>query len=576
MIPTFSFHAITQAGAGGASYDPAAALFGAGEQGVAITASDFSKLWQGPGRTNQVTAVGQTVEVADDISGNGKHVTFTNVTLAQDNAGRYYFSAAGSSGTTTSIDLSATDKVTLFAGFASGTGGTATIAKFGDIGADAGSFDFGIYSGGAMLYRRASGSFGARGTASVGLTSTIVSAVMDFSGGTHATENPVMRANREDPALSNYGSGDAGSGNFGNRALTLFTGQGNFVGGLYYLILRGVASTTEEIEANEAWGATLAGPSLTFSATPTSFTDTGAATDMGTHYDTSAYARTVFTTTASEVEVAAYSNILGSLPTYAGCGVYVDGVYVGKTNPVASGSVDRGRVALGAAGPKTVSIVNGLQSKPGGSVIGTWQVSIKADAALTQTFPAATNRVLIYGDSIAVGSDALPPVRYGWAMLLRNALSPDSVALEAWGVRSLHEDCVDATARAAFVAKLAAYAPSRIYLAIGTNDYGLSKWTAANFGTAYAALLDDLHTELPSAEIFCQTPLPRTLEVANGLGSTLPDYRSQIATAVSTRTSYATLVDGTAILTTASLVDDVHPNTAGHALIATYVEGVIA
>jgi phospholipase/lecithinase/hemolysin len=69
--------------------------------------------------------------------------------------------------------------------------------------------------------------------------------------------------------------------------------------------------------------------------------------------------------------------------------------------------------------------------------------------------------------------------------------------------------------------------------------------------------------------------LLRTTETANGSGSTLGNYRTQIATAVSTRTGFATLVDGTAIMTTASLVDGVHPTTAGHLLYANYVKSIL-
>jgi lysophospholipase L1-like esterase len=132
---------------------------------------------------------------------------------------------------------------------------------------------------------------------------------------------------------------------------------------------------------------------------------------------------------------------------------------------------------------------------------------------------------------------------------------------------------VDASARSAFVSVVSAYSPSILWIAIGTNDYGLNKWSAASFGTAYAALLDALNSALPDLFIYCQTPIVRANEAANGSGSKLGDYRTQIATAVSTRTAYAKLIDGTAILTTDDLADGVHPTTAGH---ATYAAAVIA
>lgn len=48
-------------------------------------------------------------------------------------------------------------------------------------------------------------------------------------------------------------------------------------------------------------------------------------------------------------------------------------------------------------------------------------------------------------------------------------------------------------------------------------------------------------------------------------------YRTQISAAVSTRTSFATLIDGTAIMTTGSLVDGVHPDNEGMDLYAAAV-----
>jgi lysophospholipase L1-like esterase len=61
----------------------------------------------------------------------------------------------------------------------------------------------------------------------------------------------------------------------------------------------------------------------------------------------------------------------------------------------------------------------------------------------------------------------------------------------------------------------------------------------------------------------------------NGVGSTLADYRTAIATEQSTRSAWCNLVDGTAIMSTAELVDGVHPNAAGHALYLAYVKTVL-
>lgn len=113
-------------------------------------------------------------------------------------------------------------------------------------------------------------------------------------------------------------------------------------------------------------------------------------------------------------------------------------------------------------------------------------------------------------------------------------------------------------------------------MAIGTNDYGLNRQNATNFGIAYAATLDDLHTALPLARIYCQTPIVRGTETANTFGNTTGDYRSQITTICDARSSWATSVDGSAFLTTSNLADGVHPNTAGHAIYALAVNNVLA
>lgn len=295
--------------------------------------------------------------------------------------------------------------------------------------------------------------------------------------------------------------------------------------------------------------------------------DTGTtSTPSASYILASPFSRWVWTTDAAEVWIKGYTNLYSNFATWAYLAVLSNGSLVGTIAASADG-VFAGKLAL-PAGAKTVEIVSSLQSKPSSTVIGTFPTCVyffggSSNGTAMQS-PSASGRLLIYGDSIAVGANATAPTTEGWATLLRAYRG--NVALEAWGYRSLNDDASDGTARAAFVTQMASYSPSIIWLAIGTNDYGLNKWTAANFGTAYAALLDDLHTALPSATIYCQTPLVRSTETANGSGSTLGNYRTQISTAQSTRSAYAVLVDGSAILTTGDLDDGVHPTTEGHAL----------
>ena len=77
-----------------AGFNPAAALFGAGEQGCWLDPSDFSTMFQDSAGTTPVTAVGQPVGRILDKSGRGNHATVaaagSRPTLEQDASGRYF------------------------------------------------------------------------------------------------------------------------------------------------------------------------------------------------------------------------------------------------------------------------------------------------------------------------------------------------------------------------------------------------------------------------------------------------------------------------------------------------------
>ena len=142
--------------------------------------------------------------------------------------------------------------------------------------------------------------------------------------------------------------------------------------------------------------------------------------------------------------------------------------------------------------------------------------------------------------------------------------------LEGWGFRALYDDASTPGKQASFVSHLAASKPSTIWLAIGTNDYGLNKWNAASFGSAYSSTVDALHAAMPAARIMCQTPLVRNNETTNASGSTLEDYRAQIGAICSAR-SWVTMVDGAKILTLSDLADGIHPTAQGFVKYAKHI-----
>jgi lysophospholipase L1-like esterase len=570
-----------------ASWSPLA-LFAASEQGVWYDPSDFSTMFQDDAGTIPVTTTGQSVGKILDKSGNNNHATQATSgkrpVLQVDGSGKYYLDFDGSLSalSTSAIDISGTDKATVWCGLRKDSDAAAGVAvEFGtNSNSVAGSFAFLAPSGAASDYAailRGSATTGYLIPSFAAASANVLACSFAISGAARSTE-VFPRADGCIPALTTTGTANAGTGNLGNLALYLGgrAGTGTYFNGrIYGLIIRSGASSSDDMLNAEAYLNAKSGVHGAYFLTPTQFTDSGTTAQRTEYIETSPFASVDFTTTATQIGVTFTNDIRTEFTALTEIGIWVNGAYSTYLTHTTEGSVERW--ATLSAGSKTVSIVNGPQSKPvsGNPPIGTFVQGITANAEMTQTNLIPTNRLLVYGDSISIGAFATRPTQDAWDLLVRAASYPDSVAVEGWGYRSLYDDANTSGLRAAFVATMAAYAPAKIWLAIGTNDYGLDKWSAASFGTAYAALLDDLHAALPSATIYCQTPILRTTETANGLGSTLGDYRTQIGTAQSTRSAYATLVDGTAFMTTASLGDGVHPTTAGHLLYSNSVRAVL-
>lgn len=291
--------------------------------------------------------------------------------------------------------------------------------------------------------------------------------------------------------------------------------------------------------------------------------------DETNYLQSSTFVRWVFTTNARACWLKAYANA-----TLGDCeiGVFVNGSYYTTLSFTAQPAQEVFQFSL-PAGNKTVELVAGAISKPVATILGVYLkvVYFSGGDTVTEQTPTAPE-IVVYGESIVVSIVDVPPVQC-WPVLLRNTYG-HRVAVDAWGWRSLFSDAPDAAGRTALSAQLAGYAPTvGVWLAIGLNDYQLETQSAADFGVAYADLLDKLHTDLPAATIYCQTPITKTSEAANTFGDTLGDYRTAIATAQSSRSAYCTLVDGTAW--TIALADGVHPNVAGHAAYAANVDGIL-
>lgn len=242
--------------AGSAPFDPAS-LFTGGYTGGYYDASDLSTLWQDSARTTPVTADGDPVGAWDDKSGNGNHLTQATSgrrPLYKTSGGLHWLQFDGiddSLATSGTVDFSASDKLSILAGVYRNSG-TSTLVSCGNTASEAGSFDLGPFGTGVVLYRRGSGSFGAQEIAMTSSAAHVLTATLDLSGTTHATEITAFRRDTTSPSRTNYGNTDSGSGNFGNRALIVGTGKGNLNGRMYQLVVVGKTVSGTEITDTEA------------------------------------------------------------------------------------------------------------------------------------------------------------------------------------------------------------------------------------------------------------------------------------------------------------------------------------
>lgn len=300
-------------------------------------------------------------------------------------------------------------------------------------------------------------------------------------------------------------------------------------------------------------------PSYTHTLLPGDLWENGYGDYLVDYYRSSPFAYAKLTTEARVLTVNTYTNVHGTFPAMSQAYVRVDDADYTTISMDGSGANSE-TIAL-PAGEKTVQIVAGLQSRPSSSIIGTYLVSVSANAPITILPPETSDRVLIYGDSISVGANASVPPRDGWVVRLRKLRG--NVMLEGYGYRALYNDASTAGSRSTFADLIQDFAPSIIWFAIGTNDYGLEKWSAASFGSAYGSLLDSINSRLPSAHIYCQSPITRGDEGSNSYGSTLDDYRAQISAAAAARPGFCTYVNGSAWSITLD-TDELHPTSTGH------------
>lgn len=284
------------------------------------------------------------------------------------------------------------------------------------------------------------------------------------------------------------------------------------------------------------------------------------------------YSRAGYSTTATSMVVEEYSNNGEVDARGRKLNVRVNGANYTLITAPQAGGVTQHTVPL-PVGNKVVEVWNGFQFLSGSDLLGTWVRSVTFNAPAQVRAPGNKGPHLVAQvDSIGAGAGANTPTLDGWIMQLRD-IYPGSVAVEGWGGRQFYHCASDSVARALCVQQVITQNPDAFLGTLGTNDYFAASWTAAAFGTAYAAFLDDLHAARPGMPVYLLSPIPRTTETANGVGSTLGNYRTQVQTVCAAR-SYCTFIDGSAVTgfnTGTDLFDVVHPNSSGHGKIFNYV-----
>ncbi|MEV0274394.1 ricin-type beta-trefoil lectin domain protein [Hamadaea sp. NPDC050747] len=180
-------------------------------------------------------------------------------------------------------------------------------------------------------------------------------------------------------------------------------------------------------------------------------------------------------------------------------------------------------------------------------------------------------RVMPLGDSITEGTQVPGGYRIGlWQRLATGRYTVDLVGSQYNGPSSLgdhdHEghpgwriDQIDAS----ITGWLASYQPHTVLLHIGTNDV-LQNYNVSTAPNRLSTLIDHITTAAPSAEVFVAQLIP----LANsGQEAAVRTFNAAIPGIVQSKVNagkHVHLVDMHSALTTADLIDGVHPTATGY------------
>ncbi|GGO22971.1 lipase [Microbispora rosea subsp. aerata] len=245
-------------------------------------------------------------------------------------------------------------------------------------------------------------------------------------------------------------------------------------------------------------------------------------------------------------------------------------------------SVTAGEAARGpGAGDRT-----GLPRDPdGGPAVRTWRrwwtaalltVLVAATSAVLGTGAAVAEsnggvRVMPLGDSITEGTQVPGGYRIGlWQRLAADRYTIDFVGSQFNGPGSLgdhdHEghpgwriDQIDAN----ITGWLRTYTPRTVLLHIGTNDV-LQNYNVSTAPQRLSALIDRITTAAPDADVFVATIIPLSNPGQEAAARTFNAAIPGIVQSKVNSGKRVHLVDMHSKLTTADLIDGVHPTSGGY------------
>lgn len=285
-------------------------------------------------------------------------------------------------------------------------------------------------------------------------------------------------------------------------------------------------------------------------------------------YDLNASSSVVFFTDATKVLLELFSD-LGS---FSKLSVRVNNRDYLIFSPTATSTDYQYQEITLPAGYNKVEIINGAKTTNGsvttGNITGGHVSKIFYDSIYRlDVQPKKKISIAVIGDSTSVGGDASVGGLRGYWDQIKN-ITKLEIANLAWGSNSLYRASLTTNGIEHLAYQLCKDSPSVICIHLGTNDYGLNLNNAAGFGVQYGLLLNKIGQLLPSVRVLCLSPFTRTTETANGLGSTLAQYRSEISARASERSSYCTYYDTSVLFTGSDTEDGVHPFNYAYTIAA--------